>query len=438
MTNINNIENRLRDLSDMQSTTPPAIVWKNIENELNKKNNKLIFWICGSLFLIATIGAISYFGFGSKATNNQVEKLEYYQDVELTTESEIDITKNEVLYSDTKTSPTDNTIKTESIANSKSPTNSQIALNDYKKQFELKKNLDFNQSRLEIEDYSMANNDHDEKLEKHHEKNSPLCISIIPHYKNDHIEHHANIPVIHSVVQNEVTCPTFKKSVKISPFIEIGSSIGKPLNKFGNSTNPELLELRKTTEKSWYSWGLYVHGGLYLNRNLYFGTGIEWTQSKDKFYNEKGGLSKIIITFDPQTGNPIDTSYVTGKFISEGEVRYNSLDIPLFLGYAQTYGRWNYGLELAALLNLSFKVNGKVIDQNAQISRVETVGDIYKNNIGLGLKACIFAQYQLNNGMSLLLKPSYRQQFNEIQQSNYPIKMTWKNVGFDMGLRFNF
>ena len=41
----------------------------------------------------------------------------------------------------------------------------------------------------------------------------------------------------------------------------------------------------------------------------------------------------MIITFDPTTGLPIDTSFVSGDLVDKGEIRYNTLDVPIFIGY---------------------------------------------------------------------------------------------------------
>ena len=240
-----------------------------------------------------------------------------------------------------------------------------------------------------------------------------------------------------------IECPTFSKSISIEPFIEINGMLGlhnKSLETFLMEEEfeaTELLAAREDSESEWYNWGGQFHVGLNVNHNLYFGTGLEWSQAKDKFKYEDEGITKIVIDLDPD-GNPIDTSLVSGMFISTGEVRYNMLDIPVFAGISKSMGSWNLGIEAAALINLSFSAEGKIVNQELDIKRADNGTKVYKDGISLGLRGSIVLRRYLSDGFSFHIKPSYKTYLADINQDAYPLKTRLGMTRLEMGFRKDF
>jgi len=230
---------------------------------------------------------------------------------------------------------------------------------------------------------------------------------------------------------DQVNCPSFSNKRQLVPFVEIGGLLGRQFKTL--SGVGEQFEIRSASESDWYLWGTNISAGIFFTRQFYAGVGLEVTQGKDKFYHEVESLTKMIITFD-QAGIPIDTSLQNGKQIDQGEIRYNAIDIPVFLGYQRSYGKWEIGIEALALFNLSFKAEGRMFNKTLDFSRVENESNVYKNKVGLGLQGALVFRRYLNNGFSMHLKPSYKSYLNEINVLENDISTRIRMFKFNLGV----
>ncbi len=239
-----------------------------------------------------------------------------------------------------------------------------------------------------------------------------------------------------------IECPSFSNSISIHPFVELNGLMGLHSRSFTPVSSGELdveafKAAREASESRWYNWGGQVHLGLNINRGLYVGTGLEWSQAKDKFEYSEEGVTKIVIDLDPE-GNPIDTSIVSGQFVSTGEVRYTTLDLPIFAGFTKSMGAWDVGLEGAALINLSFAAHGKLLDEDLSVRRSEDAPDVYKDKIGLGLRASLVLRKYLSDGFSFHIKPSMKTYLSEINTDAYPLDTKLNLFRMELGFRKDF
>lgn len=238
-----------------------------------------------------------------------------------------------------------------------------------------------------------------------------------------------------------IECPSFSNSFSIHPFVELNGLFGMHSKSLDPILSDEIdveafKSAREETESAWYNWGGQVHVGLNVNRNFYFGTGLEWSQAKDKFKYEDEGVTKIVIDLDPE-GNPIDTSIVNGMFVSTGEVRYNMLDIPVFIGASRSMGSWDLGVEGALLFNLSFSANGKLLGEDFEITRAEQA-NIYRDKLGFGFRGSVVLRKFLSDGYSFHIKPSLRTSLEHINEENYLLDTRLNMLRLEMGFRRDF
>jgi hypothetical protein len=243
-------------------------------------------------------------------------------------------------------------------------------------------------------------------------------------------------------IKDKVECPSFSNRISISPFIELNGIIGRHNKSFQTRMIDELdptalLNGREDTESSWYNWGGQFHVGLNINRNIYFGTGLEISQSKDKFRSELSGITQQVVNFD-QDNNPIDTMLVSGTFVSSGEVRYNMVDIPIFVGLTKSVGSWDVGLELGALLNISFSATGKVLDEDLEVTTLESTPLAYRDKLGMGLRGSVVLRKYLSGGLSFHVKPTFKTYLGSVSQVNYPLDTKLNFMRFDVGMRMDF
>lgn len=425
MNHINDIEIFQQKISQSHQIDPPDFVWENIAAHMDKKKRRMPIWI----WLIGLfIGGIALFTAFNRTNHTIVARTQ--SNKVSTTPKDMQNNQSQI---DKRTS---NMISaTESRANSSHTFDDDIVSKSYMNLTQAKTNKDESfENKVVSASIEMVHADNTQNtnlsseirtsstidlLEK--EYHSMICQSTIP----------SNISP-----KDDIVCHDFKIKKGPKYFIELGLTLGRPIKSItGNADYHQLLGLRRHSENAWYSWGGYLHAGITLKNGLYAGLGIDYLQTKERFILISEAITKMIINFDPQTGLPIDTSFVTGSLVNKGEIRYNSVDIPLVVGYLTQHKVWNFGIEAAARYNVHFDAQGKTYNQNLNISRIENEPNMYKSNIGWSGKASFIASYNFDKSTQLLLKPYYWWQFNSINESTNPITTKWSGTGLEFGWR---
>jgi hypothetical protein len=435
-----NIDIKIKQLADQQSITPPAFVWENIESSLRpKKENKSILW----LFLgFLVVGSSLAWLYHYENQSSQEQNFIMASDVSENTENNIVSAKlieesnaqiNSEIFNEENpkrelNQPIDK--KTTSPLSSEKIEQSKLNTGNVTKQ---NNNLNSSKAEVVVSDNSLASIDEDKinvsKLTSRliNPVSQIAGLSTILDYQRDQV-----------LLDNDIVCPSFGGNKRISTFLEIGGLLGKHSKSIENGTNETLATLRNGSESEWYSWGFYGAAGINITPSFYFGVGVDWTQSKDKFYSAEEAITKMVITFDPNTGIPIDTSFITGNIVSQGEIRYNSIDIPVFVGFTKNYNTWDFGVELGGLFNLDFVTEGKIYNEAAEISYLDVEADVYKSSLGVGLKASLLIRKNLKNGLSIQMKPTYKTYFNEINSDQYSLPTKYSVFGINLGIRKDF
>ncbi len=448
-----NLEESLRLEINTGVTEAPSFVWDNIESALDQNNKRRpLFWILGAGLCLLTGLFLTYSTLSETASQEQNDAVVIHPDLVEPNPSN----KNTVT---ALTTPTDESNTADSglirelkTANTKTATNRLVS---EKKKERKKKPTPELTNQSDTPDLELRKKEilpkasvseklsllRSEALEKE-ANSSPVKVLLE--------KERAALPLLNIEVKggtevlrlsDKVNCPTFSNKIKKTPFVEINGLLGRPIKTLSSSdvSSQELLDARNDSENSWYAWGGNIAAGLYFNRNLYAGAGLEWSQSKEKFDFTQESLVKMIITFDPVTSLPIDTSFVSGNLIEKGEIRYSSLDLPLFVGYQKSFKKWEIGIEGALLFNLNFKVEGKIFNKSLDIERVETAStETYKNNVGLSYRASVVFRRFFGNGYSFHVKPTYRRFANQIQQVDYELQTKMSQVRIDFGVRKDF
>ncbi len=452
----NNIEKQMKTVVDAHESKAPEFIWAAIENELNNSGRKGIAWLpvlglaalaIASIFVINTLVSQKsnnkknenqekvMFAENSKADSEDETKelmagLSEEKDAELnflTASPSVSLSAEQ----DIETNETIETVKKSFVRKRIEPTHMQESVSATDRISNTNSFVKpFNEASDKVQ---IKNNDVTSY------KSNTLVSSLSPIL--------TSIPLLDNkreIVEytDGIECPSFSNSISIHPFIELNGLLGYHVNSLIAKSNGEtngsvLAENRRTTESSWYNWGGQVHLGLNVNRNIYIGTGLEWSQHKDKFKFEDAAITKIIIDLDPE-GNPIDTNLVSGMFVSTGEVKYNMLDIPVFVGVNRSIGTWDIGFEGSALFNLSFSSNGKIINEQFEVERTESGTTVHKDRLGLGLRGSIVLRKFLNDGLSFHLKPTYKTYLCDLNHETYPVRTKVNIFRLDFGFRKDF
>ena len=155
-------------------------------------------------------------------------------------------------------------------------------------------------------------------------------------------------------------------------FFEINSLIRIHDIDLGVEASEDSL-VRRNTESNWYTWGVKAQIGYQLTKSVFIKSGIDFIESRNKF----DFRSEFLLPSSTQFSS---TAF---RFFSVGDLSYRQFNIPLTIGLEKANGKLIYGLEGTALLNFSFRAEGKIQTGSESISRVENL-DIYKSSLGLG------------------------------------------------------
>ena len=322
----NNIENSLsldnfghalpqesywRNLSQAISIKPSNDIWNNIDRQLHPERKRrpiaLIFFLIAALLF--SVG-LSYY-FAHKDVDAEVLKVN----------SKTNFAKasaNTTLLNKTAAANEENTSLNAATQNQGQNTlmHGNVGL--------LKKFSNHGITKRSENTNELFNDSENLKIEASSETNTARTIISLPHLP-------PSLAFLSKsntkFVLPKIECPDFSNRHKPSFFIEaniLGGAHDRSFDAFGVEQSP-LATLRKNAEHTAYSVGGSFIAGFYMNRNIYFGTGLAYTRSRDNFKTE--GISRQIINYDPVTGIPIDTIYET-KVINH-EILYTNLDLPI-------------------------------------------------------------------------------------------------------------
>lgn len=411
----------LKRMADQYDAEPPGFVWENISVQLkkNKKRKYLVYLIMTSIIISGffLLFLKNYFHYPTRGLNNG-----FYRNLN-STKSLLNLSvTSEVKEINTRLS----SIKIPMAGN---PKKTNFNNNFY---FASLRNNDETKSSERDEMFK------DTYMSLNTSENLNIKTSEITTRLNQKMYIHSKTNQKLKIrFDDGIKCPEFGQSKKLL-YAEFGLTGGYHIKTISDGSNQKLASWRKETESSWYSWGAYGAFGVNITKNFYIGTGLDYTQSKDKFNRSSEEITKMIITFDPASGAPIDTSFVTGKLVNKGEIRYNMIEIPLTFGLVKDYQNWNFGLELSPLYNFSFNSKGKIINDQQIISTIEKEAPVYKKNLGFGAKFSFLIRRKIANGLSVQLKPGFKTYFKNINDANYSLPIRYYQIYLSAGIRKDF
>lgn len=432
-----NIEEILKKIADAGKLDPPNEAWIHIANNLPEKKKKGgLFFPFLWFFVASSLGFLLYFLFSKEKIKTQNYTENYNSVVEVPSEN---------LY---KTSQPNTLVESVILPENSNQNivNSHDSSNKYNNSVTYTIGHHTGQDKIKNPIYK---NDQIES-QKVISMNSEIAYSSsFPSNIVENIEGLEKLDPLKLLISynsnlrllklNPKYCVDFKNKNSPLFFFDIYVGLGSPLKNIAVDAqidNP-LLELRKETEKPWYVWTLGGAIGLEFDNNISISSGIQFHQIKEKFNFEQEGVKKIIVTFEPD-GTPLDTAYITGKSIENGEIKYNLIDIPITLGYSlNTSDKWSIKIEAGPIFNLSMAASGKIISNESYIRRREDLA-LFEKSIGIGLYGGLGLERKIGEKSIVYLKPNYRYSLKNWNIDNSPIQIKYNSFVLNLGFKKYF
>lgn len=245
-------------------------------------------------------------------------------------------------------------------------------------------------------------------------------------------QHKYDFSPIHS--GKNVTCYSFREG-KNRFFLGLEGGPGLPLRKLNNRLEEGKLYANKLeTEQPWYAYSASIHAGMLLKNNIFFYSGFNLAGIKEKFDYRRTGLTQIVITFDPVTNQPIDTSVQTGTVINSGENHIRLYQIPVSIGYQKAFNKWSVGVDAGMYFNLSASARGKLLWSDGNVRKLEDA-TLYKNRIGMSAQIALTFGCMLDDSWSLYLRPQYVKALQSWTTENSSIEQSYDMIHVNLGVR---
>lgn len=472
MNPLESFEKQLKESADMQVDHSASFIWEDLSKAIKPKKKKrriLLFWLLFSAVLTSGIIVLMVSDktkSEQKPGEKQVEKpnavihdLEIAQDVSTDPKKEHrDFTpggkrainrggeKKDVLI--------ENAAVIEKLAIKKDRTGQNKVSGEFKTQTSQQSLTGINNSRTSDEQISNFNDgsqtydnpgtEDDQEVSELASKNDGREVILNRELKS--LDPLASLTITpssltggenHEGIFSQPQCPTFREK-RFSFFVELEGLAGIPLKQMNSGPEAsKLYELRKSSEKPWYSAGAGLHFGMMYRNKFSVSTGLDWLRVNEKFDYSKTDIVDLIYHVDPNTG------YVTGPFIvtknitNSGQIRHTLMDIPVLLGYHMKSEHWNIGIQAGPFINLNLTSRGKIMTATDQVGQIKDQNS-YKDAVGAGLQGSLSVSRNLTSNLSLYIKPSFKYYLNDWTNNEYPVRTKFNNASVSIGVRQTF
>ena len=403
-----NIDKQFRNMEDTSNVQPPEFIWNNIDKELNGKNRKWMWWFSlSSLILVAGILSWAYL-------NQDSDKLSYNE----SKRTKASVVKEQNLMDYNKTEKNIHDIKAEINSDSKkakiissNPAKSIAINSDQARELETLPNTPLT---AKLDNDLVQAETSDASIPEAEASSNSIKIEIFDHKlltrNNILFDVNYNKGTASLTKNNTVSNVSTPKLRRLSSFVEFGLSVGHHNQQFRNNTS--FAKQRKETEAEWYNWGGYAKYGVQIRPSWSISAGLQQIEHKDIYSYTKENAIRFQVTTNPDTGQPTDSSLITGKYISEGEIKYTNTDFTLGTTFTKNFEMFNLGCEITGIYNVNTTVSGKSLAASGTETRLENEHSLYRKNLGLGYQFNGVVQYKSNQNIIYSLKPFYKSYLN--------------------------
>lgn len=239
-----------------------------------------------------------------------------------------------------------------------------------------------------------------------------------------------------------IPCPTAEKNASGNKrYIEI---YGGPDYVFNDISDPALstyLQQRKASTHPLMSFSMGIRYTKVFGSGMSIRTGLNYSQVNEAFKSVKGQVTQNVYITNTQ-GDTTGTYTVTGTQYNENTNKYRTIDIPLVAGYEFGNGRLHANLNAGAMINISSKHSGYVLDTNGAAVDISSGKNSsvykYKTNAGVSLTGGLSVYYKLNDNLHVMAEPYFRYSLSPVTQSALTLKQKYHTAGLRLGVRLDF
>lgn len=211
-----------------------------------------------------------------------------------------------------------------------------------------------------------------------------------------------------------------------------GSGFGNSLLLSSKNGETGYLSRRKATETANFSVGGGLALRLYLNPHWYLRGGVQYQEINTKFNYVNPDEVRV-----DSAGKIIN-----GTRIKKTTNRLQVVELPLMVGYQQTYGNFSINLSTGAAIGLWQKRKGDILDANEKPISITTgtvKGDsLYRSSTSLSWLLSAAVEYKLTPAHQLFVRPTLQYYLNDFSSAENPIAEKYLHFGLQAGVFVRF
>jgi len=218
-------------------------------------------------------------------------------------------------------------------------------------------------------------------------------------------------------------------------------------------TTPEVnnyITRRDSAENMRLAYSALMRVNLFINRNIFFHTGLNYSQRREKFsiihkwqtHEDYIDSSKFVTYIDPFAGNVIYKTYDTLDYVrTHKDTLHHNLvmsfvNIPAMLGYKWLGRRSGIAVQGGVIFNMLFQQKGTMANFNYTANDVKTNSQqAFKSKAGLSLAAAITSNFKLSEKLDLIIEPHTNYMLKSLNTASYPLQQKIFSYGLNVGLR---
>jgi hypothetical protein len=207
---------------------------------------------------------------------------------------------------------------------------------------------------------------------------------------------------------------------------------------------------RDSAENMRLAYSALMRVNLFINRNIFFHTGLSYSQRREKFsiihkwqtHEDYIDSSKFVTYIDPFAGNVIYKTYDTLDYVrTHKDTLHHNLvmsfvNIPAMLGYKWLGRRSGIAVQGGVIFNMLFQQKGTMANFNYTANDVKTNSQqAFKSKAGLSLAAAISSNFKLSEKLDLIIEPHTNYMLKSLNTASYPLQQKIFSYGLNVGLR---
>ncbi|MDX1667097.1 MAG: hypothetical protein R3350_07705, partial [Saprospiraceae bacterium] len=200
--------------------------------------------------------------------------------------------------------------------------------------------------------------------------------------------------------------------------------------------------LRRRTELKGLSYSSSLRLTYLTPSGLSLSSGLQYARIGERFsYATEGDERITVTTIYGSDGEIIGTDTLTEQVFERitASNQFESLDLPVLLGYEFSHHRFAFSLQGGAFFNLFFRAKGKMLSpedlQPVDFSREEQ--SAFRDQLGVSWYGSLGIHYRLTPQLQLSLRPHLRYYPDSFTRAGFVSRQNYMTAGLFFGIRKN-